>query len=206
MSAAGRRAFSQPLDLALKGGRDYLHGTDILPACLQVLQREYGAADIADIDIAFHGLARKSLTLCAGAAPDVGAKARLGCVIDGVREKFVLAEDGREIVERVAYAEEAIVSATDIDVGTATATSVQPLSFTSIERWVAMVKALHHALYPALPGRWLFVRGKFKYYRAHYDAASQHAVVVEANFNDKLTRSALLVDGQKLGDIFFSLE
>jgi hypothetical protein len=69
-----------------------------------------------------------------------------------------------------------------------------------------MVKALHLALYPDLVGKWLYVRGKFDRYQDVYEPPARHQVVVQANFNSKMTRTAVLVDGQKVGDIFFSLE
>jgi hypothetical protein len=110
------------------------------------------------------------------------------------------------VAERVEYAEEEIVASMDIQVATATATSVGALPYSSIERWVSMVKALHLALYPDLVGKWLYVRGKFDHYQDVYEPAARHQVVVQANFNSKMTRTAVLVDGQKVGDIFFSLE
>ena len=194
------------LGLKFKGGRDYLHGTDMLRAGLNCLAIEYPASAIANVDIVFHGMARTGLTFTEAFISDAKPAVQLSCEIDGTRKKFFLAEDGRPILERYDYAEDDIVAATEIQLATATATSVEPLPYTNIERWVAMVKALHLALYPDLVGKWLFVRGKFEHYQDAYDHPVQHQLVVQANFNSKLTRTALLIDQQRLGDIFFSLE
>jgi hypothetical protein len=133
--------------------------------------------------------------------------ARLSCRIAGTRKKFFLIEDGRAILERYDYVEERIVAVTDIQVTAASATSAIAMPFSDIERWVAMVKALHYALYPEMNGKWLFVRGKFDSYPGTYGLTEiNQQVRVESNFNNKLTRSALLVGGAKLGDIFFSLD
>ena len=192
--------------LKLKGKRDYLQGPDILVAALRCLSVEYPSSDITAIDIVFHGMARAGLTIAEISPPGIEPTAQLSCRIDGDRKKFALFEDGRSITERCEYPEENIVRVTDIQVQTASATSSDVLPYSNIERWVAMLKALHIALYPELRGKWLFVRGKFSHYQDAYAKDVRHQIVVEANFNNKLTRSALMIDGERLGDMYFSLE
>lgn len=202
------KSLSEPLTgLKFKGNRNYLHGTDILEAGLRVIATRYNTGAITDIDIGFHKRAETGLTLYSVPPLNKEPTIQLSCKIAGVREKFFLVEDGQEIFERYDYAEEAIVAATQIRLDCASALSNVALDFTDIERWVAMVKALHHGLYPEASGKWLFVRGKFVRYRGTYGhTAIEHRVTLEANFNDKFTRSALVIDGEKLGDIFFSLD
>ncbi|MFA7282582.1 MAG: hypothetical protein WC100_21040 [Sterolibacterium sp.] len=199
--------FSSPLSgLKFKGKRNYLQGPDIQRAALNCLAIAYPASAITDIDIVFHGMARTGLLLLETDNPGTEPIVQLRCKVGGERKKFLLVEDGMPILERVEYAEEEIVAATEIQVATATATSVSALPYSNIERWVSMVKALHLAVYPDLVGKWLYVRGKFDQYQDVYDPPVQHQVVVQANFNSKLTRTSVLVDQQRLGDIFFSLE
>jgi hypothetical protein len=193
--------------LRFKGERQYLQGPDIFVAALNALTIDLNTGPLTDIDIVFHRMARTGLTLVSplpfGAEPAV----QLSCRVAGVRKKHFLIEDGREILDRYDYAEEKIVEATKIQVTAASATSAIAMPFTDIERWIAMVKALHYALYPEVNGKWLFVRGKFDSYPGTYRLAEiDQQVRVESNFNNKLTRSALLVGGAKLGDIFFSLD
>jgi hypothetical protein len=205
---SNRNSLSVPLaGLKFKGNRNYLHGTDILEAGLRVIATRYNTDAIADIDISFHKRAETGLTLYSVPPLNKEPTIQLSCKIAGAREKFFLVEDSQEISERYDYAEEAIVAATQIRLDCAFALSNVALPFTDIERWVAMVKALHHGLYPEASGKWLFVRGKFVRYHGTYGhTAIEHRVRVEANFNNKFTRSALLVGGEKLGDIFFSLD
>lgn len=205
MSAAPAVFAAQPLELRFKGGRDYLHGTDILPAILDAIGARVPGGAVSDIDIVFHRLARSGLTLVADPPADAQPAVQFSCRIDGERRKFGLIEDGRAIAGRHPYCEEEIVATTEILPEERSASSSAPLPYTDIERWVAMVKALHHAVYPGLAGKWLFVRGKFSGYGRQPTAAT-HRVVIEANFNNKLTRSAVLVDGRRVGDIFFSLD
>lgn len=191
--------------LRFKGNRDYLHGTDILPIALSALAGGSALDMIDDIDITFRALARTGLTLCIDAPSGCEPKGQLGCCIEGMRRKFLLVEDGRPITERYPYPEDQIASATLIDAVSATATSSACLPFTNIERWIAMVKALHHAMYPDAPGKWLFARAKLAAYQNAYPDRTEHRVGIRSDFGRKLTRSALEVDGRNMGDIYFAL-
>lgn len=194
--------------LKFKGDRQYLQGPDIFVAALNAIAADSNIACLNDIDVVFHSMARSGLSLAIDLLPSgTEPVVQITCRVGDLRQKFYLIDDGRPILERYDYAEDQIVAATDISVSTASATSSMPMPYTDIERWVAMVKALHYALYPEVRGKWLFVRGKFSHYPGTYQLADiEQQVRVEANFNNKLTRSALLVDGKKLGDIFFSLD
>ncbi|HKR46154.1 MAG TPA: hypothetical protein VJU59_41930 [Paraburkholderia sp.] len=195
-----------PLEgLRFKGDRDYLHGTDILPIALHALSRRQALDTIADIDVVFHAIARTGLTLCMEASPSIEPKVQLACSIEGVRRKFLLIEDGRPITGRHPYPEDQIIAATTIDADAATATSSATLPFTNIERWIAMVKALHHGMYPNVPGKWLFARAKLATYRDAYADRTEHRVSIKSDFGGKLTRSALTIDGRAIGDIYFAL-
>lgn len=191
--------------MRLKGDRDYLHGTDVLPIALQALSGGRPLNSIANIDLAFHGLARTGLTLGENVQPGHEVKAQLSCSIDGIRRKLLLMEDGRPITQRHPYPEEQIVAGTTIDVSSATAKNAARLPFTNIERWIAMTKALHHVVYPKAKGKWLFVRAKLATYQDAYTDPTEHCIRIEADFDGKLTRSTLSVDGRNLGNIFFAL-
>jgi hypothetical protein len=188
--------------MRFKGDRDYLHGTDILPIALHALSGGQRLDAIRDTDIVFHALARTGLTLCVGAPAGCEPKARLGCSIEGRRHKFLLVEDGRPITERHPYPEDQIIAATTIDTASATATSSAHLSFANIERWIAMIKALHHAVYPDTRGKWLFARANSP--RITTRARTKRNTVWASSpiSGGKLTRSALTVDGRNIGDSF----
>jgi len=191
--------------LRFKGDRDYLHGTDLLPAALHALSGERPLSAIHDIDITFHALARAGLTLQAEAPTGQEARAQLGCTIDGRRLKLFLVEDGRPITERRAYPEDRIVALTSIDAGSRAVTSTASMPFTNIERWIAMTKALHHEVFPDAGGKWLFVRGKFDAYLDTQGDEVEHRVGIQSDFGGKLTRASLSVGGQGVGEIFFAL-
>lgn len=191
--------------LRFKGDRDYLHGSDILPVALRAAANGRLLNEISTIDIIFHSLARTGLTLCPTVPAPRERKAHLACIIDGVRRKWSLVEDGRPIVHRYPYPEEQIIAVTSINATSGTATSSDLLPFTSIERWVAMIKALHHAVYPNERRKWLFVRAKLASYRDSYPGMVEHSAKLQTAVADKLTRSTVMVNGRNVGDIFFAL-
>ena len=191
--------------MRFKGNRDYLHGTDVLPAALHALASERSLEGMRDIDIVFHALARTGLTLCESLPHSREPRAQISCTIDGTRHKFLLVEDGRPVTDRQTYPEEQIVAATTIDVPAKAASSSAPLPFTNIERWIAMIKALHHAVYPDARGKWLFARAKLATYTETQMSTVNHMVCIESDFGGKLTRSGLVIDGRRIGDIYFAL-
>lgn len=191
--------------LQFKGDRDYLQGAEILPLALRALSDDEPRNAISAIDIVFHALAHTGLTLAEDVPQGHAANAQLSCTINGTRHKLFLVEDGRPITERHPYPEEQIVSVTAIDASSATATSAARLPFTNIQRWIAMTKALHHAVYPQAKGKWLFARAKLVTYDETAHDGAEHRVQIQSDFGGKLTRSALTVDGRNIGDIFFAL-
>ncbi|MGJ0484859.1 MAG: hypothetical protein ACR65R_10030 [Methylomicrobium sp.] len=78
----------------------------------------------------------------------------------------------------------------------------RPSPFTFIETIVSMNKHLHHQLFPDVPGKWIFTRVDLDSgcnEREHLELHFKH------NMNYRLTKSDILVNGQKLGDLYFSL-
>src|SRR5690606_2436460 len=106
---------------------------------------------------------------------------------------------------RYAYDEAAIVSTAIVDLERTKVVSSNTAPAKNIERWVAMTKLLHISKFQDVKGKWLFARGKFDQAEVLNYTASKHEIHLEANFNAKLTRSAVLVDSKKVGEIYFAL-
>ncbi|WP_150048056.1 MULTISPECIES: hypothetical protein [Methylomonas] len=75
-----------------------------------------------------------------------------------------------------------------------------PFSF--IETLVSMNKYLHQQLFPDAVGKWIFTRIDLD---QESDAQSGLALLLKHNLNYRLTKSEILLDGKRLGDIYFSL-
>ena len=195
-----------PLDnLWFKGKRDYLQGADIMSSALRCLTDDAQLGNISQIDVSFHTLVRGGLALHTGESAHERPPVQISCRANGQTCKFFLVEDGRVIHDRRPYPEEQIVDTTTIDTATATAINHAALPFTNIERWIAMIKALHHATFPSATGKWLFARARLSHYRENHPKAVEHRAVIQSGFGGRMTRRALTVDDQLLGDIFFVL-
>ncbi|WP_143432927.1 hypothetical protein [Herbaspirillum camelliae] len=193
-----------PLTLSFKGERDYIQGPDIFDAVIQALCAGAETTRVAQIDVAFHRLARHAVELInddQGSAMDPVAICQYS--IDGVRRQAFVVETGTEIVERHPYPEEDIIERMSIDTDQRTCALDIDLPFTDMELWVSMTKALHKALFPELNGKWLFVRARFEHYAP--DAKGFRTLAFKSNFNNKLTRCEAMRDGVKVGEIYFSI-
>ena len=191
------------LNLKFKGERNYLHGTDILnDVCTWLTAKDH---DVKDIDFAFHRLATKQLKVLVGTLPD-GIEPVAVCAYktNGVRHKAYMIETDQPVIESYPYLEDEIVKHMEIDVTTRQGVLRGEVTYSDIEVWVAMTKALHQKVFANLNGKWLFVRGRFPEY-THRTAATEHAMGITASFNDKLTRSDALLNGVKVGEIYFSI-
>lgn len=133
-----------PLTLSFKGERDYIQGPDIFDAVIQALCAGAETTRVAQIDVAFHRLARRAVELInddQGSAMDPVAICQYS--IDGVRRQAFVVETGTEIVERHPYPEEDIIERMSIDTDQRTCALDIDLPFTDMELWVSMTKALH---------------------------------------------------------------
>jgi len=193
------------LDLAFKGARDYLHGTDVFNQTLSWLENALPDAPIQDIDFSFHHLARHRIELILGALPE-GVEAFAVCSFSqaGQRQKAYLIETEEPVTGRYPYPEDEMVAPMEYDLAAKRGVLRGSIAYSDIEIWVAMTKALHYKVFPQYSGKWLFVRGRFPRYSGHTQA-DERTLVIAASFNDRLTRSEVLLDGQKVGEIYFSI-
>jgi len=190
-------------ELKFKGDRKYLHGTDIYNNTLQwlITQRQ----DIHDIDFAFHRLAVRQLRLTLEILPK-GVDPIAVCSFTSIekRERIYIYEYDQVVEDSYRFQEDEIVSLTKFDLISRSAILSSISIFSDIEVWVSMTKALHYHVFSKSKGKWLFVRGKFNKYMIQ-SATGERKIIIAASFNDKLTRTELLIDGAKVGDIYFSI-
>lgn len=191
------------LTLKYKGERNYLHGTDMFNEILTWLNGQ--KQDLTDIDFAFHSLAIHQLKVVSGQLPDeIVPVAVCSFSSGGARESVYLLETDQLVEERYSYPEDEIVKLMEIDLSAKKGVLIGEMSYSDIEVWVAMTKALHLRVFQDLKGKWLFVRGRFPKYVLH-SSATERSLVITAFFNNKLTRSEVFLDGVKSGEIYFSI-
>lgn len=190
------------LNLKYKGERDYLHGTDIFNETLSKLSAQNLQAK--DIDFAFHRLASHQLKATSSLQDGAEPAAVCGFTADGVRQRLYLVETDQPVTGRNPYPEDEIVRTMNVDLLARRATLYGESTYSDIELWVAMTKALHYKVFAQLQGKWLFVRARFAQY-ALISPGTERTLIISSSFNDKLTRSDALLDGVKVGEIYFSI-
>jgi hypothetical protein len=78
----------------------------------------------------------------------------------------------------------------------------QPSPFTFIESLVSMNKYLHQQLFKEVTGKWLFTRIDLN---TLCDNRTNLSLQFKHNMNFRLTKSDVLVDKHKVGELYFSL-
>jgi hypothetical protein len=193
------------VEFKLKGQRNYVHGTDIFNSVMEYVIESHGNNQISDIAISFHAEVRTGLILefCTQSSftRPKDASVIFGYKYHGLHNWIVLRADGHVISNRNPYDEDVISNACVVNENASAITREMEPSFSLIEVIVSMNKRLHHHLFPKVK-KWLFVKAEFLEWRVDQPRLLQIQIV--SNFNQKLTKSAVLLDGKHLGFLYFA--
>ena len=132
----------------------------------------------------------------------IDVKARCQFEINGQTRFLALVSSGDEFQDgqHVEYDESRVVSLIQCDGKKLTLSGCSP--FTFIETIVSMNKFLLQSLFPEVEGKWIFTRVELHRY---VDERCDLALEFKHNLNFRLTKSDILVGGEKIGEINFSL-
>ena len=194
------------LSAEFKGDRSYLQGPDLFNVTLEWINSNCKDGDVRDIDMAFHRLTHNQVAISLEDAKQGNELPLAVCAFTNPegRKRVYLFETTDPVVGRHPYPEEEVIAGAYFDLSENRVFLVNPSAYTDIEVWVALTKALHQRVYKDLGGKWLFVRGKFPRY-VRERQAGERVLAIVSNFQNKLTRSEAFVDGEKVGEIYFSL-
>jgi len=192
------------ISLSFKANRNYIHGTDLFNELLcyfpeknltninytihKLIGNNHGQVHIAENPDEFKILipmSNATVCLCADGKTYWVA--------------FLFADEIPINPSRSVYDENLLIKLCRINEKTITLSEESP--FTFIETIVAMHKKLLHILYPHIE-KWLFTKLMLTNYP---DDKKNITISLCHNFNFKLVKSKILVDGQLIGDIYFSL-
>lgn len=187
-----------------KGARNYIHGTDMFNA---VISGATGAT-IENIRFTIHDFVHTPVCQLYSAdnKEDLshvqGICARFQYDENGITHCFALAESDGDANsgERYEYDEDRIVSLCALEQDKIVLKEHSP--FTFIETAVAMNKHMHQQLFPDAPGKWIFTKIDLN---TAIDARDNLALQLKHNMNYRLTKSDILLNNNKVGDIYFSL-
>ena len=189
------------LNFCYKGGRTYVHGTDIYNMLIEKLDNKMNKGMF---DLSFHGVARKNVLL-QGEKPDED-KIKFACKYidtEGIKKTLYGIEDKSEVNCRYEYPEERICQLSDLNLSNNEVNLGETTSFSFIENTVALNKYLLESLFSDITGKWYFTRLQLK--KVIRDAEYPLKLVLKANFNFKLTKSEIFIQDTSVGFIYFSL-
>lgn len=194
------------LELAFKGERVYLQGTELYEAVAALARRELGTGALR-LKLAMHRMLSSQPDLYWTDRPDEldrpeAAAVDFSAAAGGATVRGWLLETSRPVVRRVPYEESQIAAVCRLE-GDAVSVIADP-GFLPIEVAVAMTKQLHGERLPAPRSRWIFTRLDLRRLLEPGDAGSI-SIVLKDNLHGRLTRSDLRVAGRSIGAIYFSL-
>jgi len=185
------------LNFCFKGQRNYVHGTDIIAQLITHLSNY----ELTALDVKFNGIVSTNLALIIG-HKSAAAKVKLRCKLDQVPTEIQLVENGEIIQCRYEYDESQIIQHTQLDLAQQQISLQAITGFTICENFVAMNKYLFQHLFPEAQGKWYFTRLE-QTHVIQNDALI--TVKLVKNFNFRLTKSNILLNGAIIGSVYFTL-
>lgn len=194
--------------MSFKGSRDYLQGTEMVNAICRELATDSISGHEAPLKLAIHRFAQAQCDMLLFDSGEQAAKpaslvAEFAFKSAGKDIIGWLVETDRPVEGRYPYDEKIIE---DLCVIEGESIEIKGESgFTPIEVAVSMTKKLHYRLYPIAQGKWIFTKLELTRF---FDAKDAAHLRIEAkhNMNNRLTKSTILVNGDAVGNIYFSVK
>lgn len=200
------------LKFKYKGGRDYVHGTDVFIQMIDGIKKKYDINDNkVDIDMSIYKVTKNCVDIYEVSNSKIDLKPNIVFNItdnNNVKETFFLVENDEPVTERYEYPEDKIISSANFDAGTKTISTLGLGDFDFIENVVALNKGLLGYLYndSTLRGKWYFTKVRLR----NFDFSdtinfSTLEISLKKNLDFKLTDSEIKLNGNTIGNIYFSL-
>lgn len=197
-----KMSYDTSLILPYKGGRDYIHGTDIYNSVLNYFRHQVEFPSHSHVKFSFHGVSRNQpdLSFRTSEEPNVrdGRVRALfsigdninGCLIesDRVVDKFMPYE------ERDTYREGKLAGSV--------ARAVTVSQFSTIEALVSLTKHLHIEMFPS-EASWLFTKLDLKKPLEDGGGKKIRLKLIQ-NLGRRLTKTLVVLDEEEYGFIYFS--
>lgn len=145
------------LEMAFKGERRYLHGSDFFNHAEGVLAREIGPGFVARL--IFRRFAVRQCDLLIGDEIPIGYCGEGSFLCDdGLSLRFWLTESQRPVSGRYSFDEDGLVASAIVDSVSRSAALESDAPLTPIEKVIALTKLLHYRLMPDIHGKWVFAQ------------------------------------------------
>lgn len=196
------------IPMCFKGSRNYLHGTDLYTSLCDQVPKLTGMPIQAPMRIVIHRLVTHECDiLLGGVGESIEKPERPWAEFSFSTGEGIIAgwmcESDRDVACRYEYAEERIERTCELNVEKNEVAIHKETGYSAVEVAVAMTKKMHYALWPT-KAKWLFTRLELKRLLQASDASGL-SIRLEHNFNNRLTKSSLVSNGEVIGHIYFSL-
>ena len=186
------------LEFCFKGTRNYVHGTDIFTKLVE------SYSNVSKVDILFHGVTVKNMRFLTEKPEANEVKVTFKCQCNNEKIKLFGIENDTDVECRYEYLEETIINNSTINISKELIILNNQTQYSFIEHIVAMNKGLLENLFPDAKGKWYFTRLQLKD-NIDMKNVSSLQLIMKSNFQFKLTKSAIIVNGLETGFIYFSL-
>ncbi len=195
---------SFPLKLQYKGERNYIRGSDIYNAAMDIVQTMLD--DQAWINhIVFRGFARNSCDLILEAPKDYSKKAiRAVCTIKH-KEKLIpaiIVETNNKINERYGFDENIVLN--EVVLQKKSIFQNRRAGFSAIEEIIVLTKHLHNKLIPIQQGRWIFSQlDLIEPFTINNEYC--YSIELKQNLANRMTVSNIIEGDRHIGQIRFTV-
>ena len=193
------------LDFCYKGTRTYVQGPDIFDAVVNIISKEFNS--IEDIKYAAHEMLHNNaamyLTNKVMKSDYPTINSLINFIGDGNRYYVVISENDQLIECSTEYSEETVQRQSEIKYNSISFVNVLDDSYTEI-----VVSMNKHFLNQSVEEKGKWIVTKFDYYNLEDIANIKNREIkleLVQNFNNKLTKSLLFLDGKEVGHLYFSL-
>ncbi|MDF1815519.1 MAG: hypothetical protein P1V20_25195 [Verrucomicrobiales bacterium] len=192
------------VEMAFRGARDYLHGTDLYDAV--VSSSDDPCSAMSDFYINFHSKLVKQPDIVwdvpADRMKDSSFRVEFGCQIQGAERKGAIFESDRSISDRRECNEKKVVESAQIDLENRTGILVVPADARPIESVVFLNKHLNSLVLPHIKAPWLFTKIELSQMLPENTIKNLELKLSQV-LGDRLGRSEIIVDGASVGHITF---
>ena len=198
-----------PVTFCFKGSRDYVHGTDMFNKIIELNKERFNGAEFIDIDMTVRSIARTNMNMFESQSfnnnPSMPINANFSINSNGNRIDVLLVENGDAINCKYEYNEEELEHAAVVQIEEKIITLSNFSKYTLIEKIVALNKKLLNSLFPNHGGKWYFAKIKLRELNLNTPVSATIKLVFKKNLDFKLTDTIIYVEGEQVGNIYFSL-
>jgi len=196
----------EQLKFRFKGDRNYIQGGDMYNELVRTVGIFYDTSEFSLFRLKLYRFCSQQCEILIGESDDLELSPdRLVADVLGKRGDFniygYVFELSEPITDRYSYDEDRVFSVCSIAENEIRVND--ECGYSAADVSVTMTKLLHNTLYPVNERRWIVTQFDLTRVFSNEDAGNLR-IVLQHNFNDRLTKSAIFVDREQIGFIYFS--